>query len=425
MANIIKILRSLTTGVRPAGHAYGEPYVNLADNQFGVVGSGGAGQDLIGVPYFSTTATYSAGQCVNHGNQLWVATGAVAAGAWNAAQWSPVATQTSFSGRNMVMNGDMRLDQRTNGTGIPNMASGVYVADRWYYGASQPALWNGTGAYTGYGSPPGAGFPYTMTVNVSTALAPAAGDYSYLQHAIEGFNIHQLQWGTAAAKPVTLSFWVYGNVAGTHSGALVGAAAYPFSFTIPTINTWTFVVITIPGATTGTWATDNAVGVYVRFNLGSGTTYLGPANAWVTGGNLIGATGSVQMVTTHANVFTVTGVQLEIGGVATPFERRPIGAELNLCRRYYQRYTAPGASTIQFSGYTTAGLYIGFLLPVAPPMRAAPTFSFIGTWVNTNCSGPTAYADKSIVSLFITATATGAAYTYNPANGGFDLNADI
>jgi hypothetical protein len=93
--DVLKILRSAILGNRPSGHVYGEPYVNFAENQFGVINNSGGAQDLIGVPIFSTTATYSAGQPVNHGGLLYIALGTVAAGAWNPTQWSQVATLAS------------------------------------------------------------------------------------------------------------------------------------------------------------------------------------------------------------------------------------------------------------------------------------------------------------------------------------------
>lgn len=97
--SVLKILRSGTLGSRPTGRVYGEPYVNLAENQLGVINSSGAAQDLLGVPIFSTTNTYTAGQPVNHGGGLFLALGSVPAGAWNPAQWTPVASQSYVAGQ--------------------------------------------------------------------------------------------------------------------------------------------------------------------------------------------------------------------------------------------------------------------------------------------------------------------------------------
>jgi hypothetical protein len=94
MANIIKILRSLTAGVRPSGRTYGEPYVNLSDNQIGVFDSSNVARDLVGVPFFSTSTSYTAGRAVNQGGLLYVALTSIAPGAFNPAQWTLVATQS-------------------------------------------------------------------------------------------------------------------------------------------------------------------------------------------------------------------------------------------------------------------------------------------------------------------------------------------
>lgn len=98
--SIMKILRSGTKGNRPSGRAYGEPYVNFAENQFGVINSSGGAQDLLGVPIFSTTNTYAVGTPTNYGGQLYICTTAITTpGAWNAANWSPVASQAYVAGQ--------------------------------------------------------------------------------------------------------------------------------------------------------------------------------------------------------------------------------------------------------------------------------------------------------------------------------------
>ena len=120
-------------------------------------------------------------------------------------------------------------------------------------------------------------------------------------------------------------------------------------------------------------------------------------------------------------------IQLEPGSVATPFERRPIGTELALCQRYYQHYTSTAQYGVQIVGYTTAGQNVLASLPI-PPMRATPTGSFIGTWVNNNTTGPVfaiASGSTNNIVIYAPATALGVVVTYSPANGGYDLNAEL
>jgi hypothetical protein len=115
-----------------------------------------------------------------------------------------------------------------------------------------------------------------------------------------------------------------------------------------------------------------------------------------------------------------------MGTVATPFERRPIGTELALCQRYYQRYTSPSAGAVQLYGYQAAGN--NFLMPMLfPPMRASPGPTVIGAWTLNNCSGPSMATSGSLNSVYLTVVATGLGgiSAVSPANGGFDLSAEL
>jgi hypothetical protein len=329
--------------------------------------------------------------------------------------------------RNKIINGDNRFDQRHGGAAVSGLGTGgIYLTDRWAYTTNQAGHFNGGQNLSSGGGAPG--FPNTLGVTVASAYATAAADYNLLYQIIEGFNISDLQWGTAGALPVTLSFWVYCTVAGTHSGALVGAQAYPFTFQVSTANVFTKIAVTIPGSTAGSWAFDNSAGLQVRFNLGSGANFLAAAGAWTTGSNAVGVTGAVNLAATSGAYFYITGVQLEPGSVATPFERRLVGTELALCQRYYQRYVSTTSTSMFYAGgYNVAGanLLTNFWFP---PMRTTPTATQIGTWVTNNCGAPGIYP-SSPASLYINAiiTATGNA-NYGPTNApgaGLDLSAEL
>ena len=195
------------------------------------------------------------------------------------------------------------------------------------------------------------GFSNSLLLTSSSAYSVTSGDIFMLGQGIEGFNVGDLGWGTANAQTITLSFWVRSSLTGTFGGALrnsAGNRAYPFTYTINSANTFEYKTVTIAGDTTGTWLTDNGVGIRLVFSLGAGSTYSGTAGAWA-GSNFWSATGATSVVGTNAATFYITGVQLEKGSTATSFDYRPYGTELQLCQRYYEKSysmaSIAGAST--------------------------------------------------------------------------------
>jgi hypothetical protein len=242
-------------------------------------------------------------------------------------------------GSNRIINGDMWVDQRNNGAAVTNPTY-AYILDRWAFSSSRAGIAT-VGQNVAAAGPAALGFPYCFGLQGLTNFTLAAGDYNVLQQGIEANAISDFAWGTNGAQPVTLSFWARSNFAGTYSGALLNGAnnrSYPFQF--PLTQNWTKIVITIPGDTGGTWTMSGpGVGVYLAFDLGGGTTYRGPANAWVSA-SYYGATGSASIVNAMNTYFLITGVKLEIGSVATPFNRYSVNKTLADCQRYYQTVIA-------------------------------------------------------------------------------------
>jgi hypothetical protein len=260
-------------------------------------------------------------------------------------------TADSLQGfRNRIINGAMVIDQRNAGASVTTGTTGAYTysLDRYAYyttAASKFTIQQNAGSVT-----PPVGFNYYLGITSTSAYSSSSSDIIVLRQPIEAVNVGDLGFGTANAKTITLSFWVRSSLTGTFSGYLSnynGSRNYPFTYSISAANTWEQKSITIAGDTSSTWYltnTGNSIGMNVGFNLGSGSTYLGTANAW-SATTYFGATGSVNVVGTNGATWYITGAQLEVGSVATPFERRDYGRELMMCQRYYYK-TAVAASAI-------------------------------------------------------------------------------
>ena len=270
--------------------------------------------------------------------------------------------------RNRIINGDMRINQRGYTSAAPLTTSNSYCVDRFSISTSTAG---GFSSYQSTVAP--VGFTNSLFYTKTTGATVAAGELNFIYQPIEGYNTYDLAWGTANAKTITLSFWVYAGATGTFSGSVRNTTAtlyaYPFTYTVSAANTWTQISVTIAGPTVGTWATDNTAGLNIFFDLGSGSTYKGTAGAWVAG-NYVGATGATTYpVSTTGGTFYLTGVQLEVGTVATPFERRQYGQELMLCQRYYQ--------IIIMNAQSPAANYMSTPFYGTTAMRSIPTMAQI------------------------------------------------
>jgi hypothetical protein len=235
---------------------------------------------------------------------------------------------TGFSFRNRIINGDMRIDRRNAGAAVTvsGAASQNFSTDRWI-------IYVDGGSATGQRVADGpAGFTNSLRFTVtSTSTGPAL-----VQQRLEGLNAADLAWGTPSALPVTLSFWVKASITGTFGISISNwsgtRATRTVTYTISAANTWEYKTITIPGSTAGTWATDNTQHAQIRWTLSPTSSPFAPGSWHV--GDALGVTGQTNLMATNGATFQITGAQFEAGSVATPFEHRPIGAELLLCQRY-------------------------------------------------------------------------------------------
>jgi len=294
-------------------------------------------------------------------------------------------TQAQYTGfKNRVINGQMQIDQRNNGASV-TPANGNYTLDRWRFLLTQTSRLT-TQQDAGAVTPP-AGFIDYLGITSSSAYSIVASDAFVLQQFIEGLNIADLGWGTASASPVTLSFWVRSSLTGTFGGALVNSAinrSYPFSYTISAANTWEYKTITIAGDTSGTWVTNNGIGIRLSFGLGVGSDFSATSGSW-SGSYLLSATGATSVVGTNGATFYITGVQLEKGSTATSFDYRPYGTEMALCQRYYEIGYFDGVGGF-ISG---AGVSVYSWVNFAVRKRGNPTMSAPANWTTQASAGGT------------------------------------
>lgn len=265
--------------------------------------------------------------------------------------------QETGIGRNRIINGDMRIDQRNAGASVTQSTSVAYTVDRWScYGsvASKFTVQRNAASVT-----PPVGFTNYLGITSSSAYTVGASEFFFVQQVIEGYNVADLGFGSASASSVTISFWVRSSLTGTFGGTLSNGATnrvYPFTYTISSANTWEQKTVTIAGDTTGTWTTDNTGGLVVNFNMGAGASVSGSAGAW-SGSTLRAPTGATSVVGTNGATWYVTGVQLEVGSTATPFERRLYNQELANCQRYYEtNFSGVAVPTNNYAYYLNAAV---------------------------------------------------------------------
>jgi hypothetical protein len=277
--------------------------------------------------------------------------------------------------KNLIINGAMQVAQR--GTSVTGVTAGGYLtADRFNNQLSSLGTWTQS---VETDAPTGSGFRKSLKMLCTTADAsPAAGDYNIIAQLFEGQNLQQVLKGTSSAKELTVSFWVKSNVTGTYIAELQdvdNTRQVSKSYTVSASATWEKKTLTFPADTTGAFDNDNALSFQINFWLGAGTTYTSGTlqTSW---GNTAAnrAAGQTNVAAATNNYWQVTGVQLEVGSVATDYEFKPIDVELAQCQRYYYKFIEGNSIAIGvgMNNYATdAILFISF--PIT--MRNTPNLS--------------------------------------------------
>ena len=296
-----------------------------------------------------TSAVFSSGggQTLNFNNNtkfVTTNTGAIVTGIITATEFVPTSTQLSH--RNIIINGDMNIAQR----GTQSTSDGIKTVDRFGIGFATGAIQQDQITLTSSDTPYAYGFrkSYRLTNTTASTAASAARDIRY---QIEAQDIATSGWdSTSTSSNITLSFWVKASVSQTYyvfHYVPDSQKNYNWNFT-PTANTWTKITKTIPGASGVTFNNDNGPGMSIQIVAYYGNNFtasIDPAqNQWFawSGTNRIPNMTNTWGGTTNAT-FEVTGMQLEVGSVATPFEHRSFGEELSRCERYFQCMKGPSS----------------------------------------------------------------------------------
>ena len=293
----------------------------------------------------------------------------------------------NLSNRRLTINGAMEVSQRgtsttTNGYLIDRFTSSLGGIDEMQFTMSQS-----TDAPSG--------FRKSLKFDVTTAETGGTGsnEYAIIRYITESQDIAHFLYGTSGAKTITLSFHVKAYQTGTYALNLFVAdsgRSYTANYTISQSATWEKKTLTFVGDTGGSEVNvDNGHGLYINWFMSSGTDYkssnahfnqwgtLGSATGWAYGHN-------VDTLNSTDNYFQLTGVQLEVGSVATDFEHRSIGQELALCQRYCYKHDIASFAGPYATQYESGHKFVQDWFPVS--MRTTPSYT-----VTYNTSSPTPY----------------------------------
>ena len=319
----------------------------------------------------------------------------------------------ALSNRNILKNGGQTVDQRNSGSAITLTSSHQYATDRFIcrLGTSSSST-----AQRVADAPDG--LYNSVKITIGTGATPSAATATgYFAYKTEGLDTSHLNFGSSNAETITLSFYVKSSLTGSFGVTVANDAlnrSFPSSYTINSANTWERKSITVTGDTSGTWATTNAAAFYLLWDLGCGSDVKGTANTWAGADYRGGATGTTNVCATSSATWYITGVQMEIGTEATPFEVRSYGDELARCQRYYYDLQQAGTTSgnevgITGCNYNGNNFFGQVTFPVT--MRATPTLSSGGDWASRDGNNNVlttvfSYQRSSPRMVLVSATAT-------------------
>ena len=343
-----------------------------------------------------------------------------------------IGSQTALSNRNLIINGAMQVNQRqTTFTGA-NATSG-YIVDRFSWSTNNTGSFDVSSSTT---SP--VGFSNSIGISCTTAEAsPTAGSYQNVIHRLEAQSIQQLN-ASSGTVAFTISFYVYSSKTGTYTieaRKMDSARHIAQEFTISSANTWERKTISIPADATGSINNDNGSGIQLYFWLAGGTTYTSGtlATSWgaFDNANRV-SSNNVNIGDSTSNTFYITGVQLELGEQATPFEHRSYGDELAKCQRYCTVLTSPSGQFMYRDYYSNDTMVTSAELPVT--MRTTPSITMTGsggtsntgfTYTNLAATPTLAAVNPQAISVFRGVASSARTYIYMASTGELTMEAEL
>ena len=298
-----------------------------------------------------------------------------------------IPTTGQLSHRNLLINGAMKINQRVSTSGLSYfnpVTTAIYTLDRWrvFIGAS----FDTNSAQISKSTQSPDEFSSSMKWDIGNTQTPSATQNCGIQQKIEGQDIQHLAYGTSSAKTMTLSFWVYSNKTGTYCVQPMqtdGTKYQLHEYTVSSADTWEKKTITIVGNTSDAINDDNTDGMNILWHLTCGSSDYESASAtWTNsggGGQFKATSNQVNLWDNASNYWYLTGCQLEVGSVATPFEHKKTGDELTLCQRYFQRLGYGRSSTYVAIGILVNSTQARCIINLGVSMRAQPTASEVGT----------------------------------------------
>jgi hypothetical protein len=314
---------------------------------------------------------------------------------------------------NLLYNGAMQVAQR--GTSTASITTnGYYTADRWQI--SSAGAQNGSWTMSvETDAPTGSGLRKSLRMLLPTADAPSASESVQIAQPLEGQDLQRIAKGTSSAQQLTLSFWVKSNKIGTYVAELYdndNNRSVSMTYSISASATWEKKTITFSGDTSGAFDNDNAASLFLIFWLSAGSDYTSGtlATSWGTLTTANRAVGQTDVAANNNNYWQITGVQLEVGPTATPFEFKSYGTELAECQRYYQRITT--TASISFAQGWANGTTVCDLQLLFSQMRVAPTSIDVSNYQVYRPANATTYSGGTVTLTSVSSSAAQIRYTH-------------